>query len=393
MKTGILQIKIDDSGKEFVAVLKNDNQFIKIERIPIDSVKKYHDKKCQYLWTNTNKVIMIDGKVFYKEPIKYNTSEDEKLKSNYQKSTKIEIKEEDDKLYSYDELKNISTPQDFFNLYNTKVPCDTKRLDIKSHSVDNFNLKLNKFANFENEKFQFKRSNSYISANFGNLFDKEKPYFKRRLDSLSAMFDFQKQLIELKFKPQWRLISGLGVPNVYETNITLHHIYGVPYIPASSIKGVLRAWVLLNVFDNDESKAISSCKMFCMVFGCPKEIKDKENKVVKSILGGAHQGKVTFFDALPIEKPNIVPDVMTPHFSDWYSKKESAPTDSERPRPIFFLTVKKTVFQFLIGSKYYNLKETIFWDEKTLAWWLKNALLEHGIGAKTAVGYGYMDVI
>ena len=50
-------------------------------------------------------------------------------------------------------------------------------------------------------------------------------------------------------------------------------------------------------------------------------------------------------------------------------------------------------FSYADVSKYYNLNEDIFWDGKTLGWWLINALSEHGIGAKTAVGYGYMNPI
>src|SRR5207237_557288 len=35
-----------------------------------------------------------------------------------------------------------------------------------------------------------------------------------------------------------RMIIGLGGENVLETGLTLHHIYGVPYIPATALKGL-----------------------------------------------------------------------------------------------------------------------------------------------------------
>ena len=44
------------------------------------------------------------------------------------------------------------------------------------------------------------------------------------------------------------MVVGLGGESVYETSITLHHIYGIPYIPASSIKGVVRSWIITEVF-------------------------------------------------------------------------------------------------------------------------------------------------
>ena len=39
----------------------------------------------------------------------------------------------------------------------------------------------------------------------------------------------------------WRLIVGLGNESVYDTSMTLHHVYGIPYIPASAVKGVVRS--------------------------------------------------------------------------------------------------------------------------------------------------------
>ena len=40
---------------------------------------------------------------------------------------------------------------------------------------------------------------------------------------------------------QWRLAVGVGSSGPLETGMTLHHLYGFPYIPASSIKGIARA--------------------------------------------------------------------------------------------------------------------------------------------------------
>jgi CRISPR-associated protein Cmr6 len=66
------------------------------------------------------------------------------------------------------------------------------------------------------------------------------------------------------------------------------------------------------------------------------------------------------------------------------------------PNPIPFLTVADTPFQFLFGSKDFEINQKLWAFEeggeaKTLSEWLKYALENHGIGAKTAVGYGYMQ--
>src|SRR5258708_17092035 len=41
----------------------------------------------------------------------------------------------------------------------------------------------------------------------------------------------------------WRMVVGLGGETVLETDIALHHLYGIPYIPGSALKGLTRAYV------------------------------------------------------------------------------------------------------------------------------------------------------
>src|SRR6266699_2079206 len=41
----------------------------------------------------------------------------------------------------------------------------------------------------------------------------------------------------------WRMVIGLGGESVLETDITLHHLYGIPFIPGSALKGLTRAYV------------------------------------------------------------------------------------------------------------------------------------------------------
>lgn len=238
------------------------------------------------------------------------------------------------------------------------------------------------------------------------------------------------------FKPEWRLTLGLGGASVFDTDITLHHIYGVPYIPASSIKGVVRSWIITEVFGtkeaagseeenfplvNAEFRAITTSESFCKIFGCPKDMKPvifengkpkkvkKKNKwvydegdAVTSALGHERRGKITFFDALPTDssKIHISMDIMNVHYKDYYDspkekdgtyKKDNMkpPADWSNPTIINFLTVKNTPFQFLLASKDDSLESLKIYG-KTIDQWLKEALEEHGIGAKTAVGYGYM---
>jgi CRISPR type III-B/RAMP module RAMP protein Cmr6 len=247
---------------------------------------------------------------------------------------------------------------------------------------------------------------------------------------------------EQNFKPDWRLAIGLGTGSIFETSMSLHHVHGFPYIPASGIKGIVRSYLVTTIFGtegippreedfpliNAEFRALTKSKDFCKLFGCPADIqavtfngnnpvfkKDKNGKDTKDYekekatgvalkndkgKGEENQGSIIFFDAYPISSPKdkIKADIMNPHYPDYYNDKDSkAPTDYQNPIPILFLTVEDLSFQFIVGLKKgkddFNIEIGQYKGKvlEQVALMLKDALKEHGIGAKTAVGYGYMQ--
>ena len=100
------------------------------------------------------------------------------------------------------------------------------------------------------------------------------------------------------------------------------------------------------------------------------------------------RGEVIFYDAFPTDLPETLfeIDIINVHYQDYYtSGGTTPPADYLSPVPIFFLTVAPSVpFRFLAVCKDPELK-------CTLSEWLKGALKEKGIGAKTALGYGAFD--
>ncbi len=179
-------------------------------------------------------------------------------------------------------------------------------------------------------------------------------------------------LIQTDFTPDWRMVTGMGEASVYETNLTLHHVYGVPYIPASSIKGVLRHYL---------TEISADKKIIEQVFGNG----DEESETAKPV-----RGQCTFFDAFPTKAPRVELDVMTPHYPKYYGEGQP-PADWQSPNPIHFLTVGHgTPFRFLIGLPNDATSNDL---KSNLGNWLKEALTSRGLGAKTAVGYGYMKAI
>lgn len=208
----------------------------------------------------------------------------------------------------------------------------------------------------------------------------------------------------LSFHTKWRTVAGLGGSSVFETGMTLHHIYGIPYFPASSIKGLVRSFLISEYFGNEENPNIPELEKtkplvnaeyrayqdlnFCYLFGAPKEaekikfdehsrkpslnnrkkrIKLSDSTALAKLFANAnkkfesHIGNIVFFDAFPLSKkgqryqknPKIKLDIMNPHYPDYYKDNEgrTPPADWQSPVPIFFLNVEDTSFQFLFGLR------------------------------------------
>ncbi|MBX3057901.1 MAG: type III-B CRISPR module RAMP protein Cmr6 [Anaerolineae bacterium] len=168
--------------------------------------------------------------------------------------------------------------------------------------------------------------------------------------------------------PEWRLVIGLGRDSAFETGLTLHRVYGCPYIPGSALKGMTRAWA--TAMQEDEGIKAADIQK---VFG--------SDNVEKP---GA--GEVVFYDALPTTPPELELDMMNPHYPDYYQAIANAyPTDWQSPIPVYFITVAaKTQFLISVGARR-GETDTV----ENAAEWLKKALEQMGIGGKTTSGYGY----
>jgi CRISPR-associated protein Cmr6 len=191
----------------------------------------------------------------------------------------------------------------------------------------------------------------------------------------------------------WRLVIGLGASHPQETSMTLHHIYGIPYIPGSAIKGVTRHWAVLKFADNnrkDNEEFEDAIKRVAEALENGDDLGIKVDEInfkdLIEIFGTQEkQGKVIFFDAYPVEDIELKIDVMTPHYLEYYSKGQP-PADWQNPVPIEFLTVENTKFEFYLASinKDDSDKHLLNKARKLLL----EALTKYGIGAKTSLGYG-----
>ncbi len=344
---------------------------------------------------------------------KYNNTSCEFLR---EKGTLIKVRTQDGVLYEKSPTPAMprsgnlnmggNSIQDSYDPVLTLLPADTKETLRRINPDDiNFALKWQKAARYvedqssEKNKFMFfkrerKGENFEIRANFDTIDFKQIAH--RELSNAKAILG-DNYIREAVFRTQWRLVQGLGHESVYETSMTLHHIYGIPYIPATSLKGVIRNWIIETTYYGREEEALVDPR-FCDWFGCPAElvIDTKQGKKrYPSYYKEARRGALVFFDAYPIEPPRLRTDVMNPHYAPYYSDKtgKTPPADYHQPIPVFFLTVEETPFQFMVGSRKTETLNQTLRNGMTIFDCLKYALTEHGIGAKTSVGYGYMKPI
>ena len=279
--------------------------------------------------------------------------------------------------------KNAIKVDNNINMQSVFIPLDTANL-IRAQNVENFALKFHKFAHFDEDKFSFfkaEKGNTIYNNVEGFAFNNIKFNLlaKQLKDSANVLFSKYNHVENLSI--DWRLAIGLGTESVYETSINLHPIYGFPFIPGQAVKGIVRSWIIQEHFQDNEKLAFNN-EVFCNLFGAPKESATGES-----------QGSLVFFDAYPTFAPQLKVDVMNPHYGPYYSEGKP-PADYYNPIPIFFLTVENTAFQFIvainekdngigrigsIGGTYFDLGKRF----------MKEALTQKGIGAKTAVGYGY----
>lgn len=193
------------------------------------------------------------------------------------------------------------------------------------------------------------------------------------------------------------LITGIGQTHPNEVGMVFDHTIGIPYIPASSVKGIVRFVHTLGLIDSDDASEFikqddkgeyieeSNPKtLIPFLFGGDLDIKKAGKKEIEK-----RSGKIIFLDAYPDKVPDLHVDIMNPHYGDYYSDEngKTPPADYLDPTPIKFLTVKPgTVFIF----KALVSKDLDFLEPVKIAF--RKALEDEGVGAKTAVGYGRFEI-
>lgn len=300
-------------------------------------------------------------------------------------------------------------------------------IDVKGQKKEFIEIPKNQFK--ETNFFYLYNNFPVIEVNYKVMLNEsivnyqwEKDFLTNINKTKQKMMDSLKEsgyLIEqFDLKLQWRLIVGLGASHPQETSMTLHHIFGIPYIPGSALKGSSRHYMIWKFVDENEEelKSLLGKSNFAELYAKDKSnfdelyakfleelnkaLENKENLLVSiesigfegffkdliHIFGTQNrQGKIIFFDAYPIEEIKLKIDIMNPHYPDYYTK-DKPPTDWQNPIPIKFLTVEDTKFRFYLAAK--DKDQNLLNHARKI---LNDALLNYGVGAKTSLGYGLFE--
>lgn len=163
-----------------------------------------------------------------------------------------------------------------------------------------------------------------------------------------------------------RLLCGLAGSGMLETGCAISRSYGAPYIPGSSVKGVVSAYAR----DRLGKAGLAICND---LFGTPAD--DDPS--------GALSGLIVFHDAWWVpgsrERP-LVQEIVTTHHRDYYAQEKSkAATDFDSPVPNPQVAVH--------GDFCFVLEGPSAWLELS-GEMLTEALYMRGVGARTRSGYG-----
>ncbi len=182
-------------------------------------------------------------------------------------------------------------------------------------------------------------------------------------------------------------VTGTGIEHPLENGMAFLDPYGLPYLPGSGVKGVIRrAAEELAGGEWGDSHGWNQAAIDT-IFGEEPPHGDPD--------ANRNRGAVSFWDVFPRCNALKV-DIMNPHNGEYYQGKNqgrATPHDGESPIPIYFLTVpEKTGFCFHVQCELSRLPTDWAADK-----WrgLLEAAFAHafdwlGFGAKTAVGYGAM---
>lgn len=251
-----------------------------------------------------------------------------------------------------------------------------------SLKVVNRSLMADKYAEFPaNPDDKCARSRTIVRLTGGG-FD-EGPSVRARIQALSTT-----GLSSFRLKLGARMIVNHAGGVIENAGLALDRNSGAPFIPGSTIKGIARAGAAMSDVKPEE---------VALIFGWAPN-RGQDSDIPHTLPVKSYGGSVAFLPAYPTGVARLERDIVTVHHPEYYSGKRSVALDDEQPSPNEFPVVAAGAeFQFVlvpvgigrVATMRDLLKLPTFDVLAKAKEWLIAGLTQHGVGAKTAAGYGW----
>ncbi len=191
-----------------------------------------------------------------------------------------------------------------------------------------------------------------------------------------------------------RLAINLADSLIQNAGICLDRLFGLPFVPGSAIKGVCRHAALAELQSAGEADQNRFFDVFRAVFGtADNDFANGDLRPFQNLLSGRaenQKGAVAFLPAYPVNEARVVVDLTNVHYPHYYRTGRTEDLSKEHPQPNSFPAVE-------VGAQFaFCLVLTSLGNDPGLldaaTRWLATALTVHGLGAKTASGYGWFSL-
>lgn len=272
---------------------------------------------------------------------------------------------------------------------------------LRNHEngLKNFSLHFEKFSQWDLQpamKARMEHHTGVAARIVGHAGSALQSLHMRQACFLKSVHDNGGFCLEITARLATPYVSGLGGTHPTETGFILDRNTGLPYIPASGIKGVLRMAHSINIAEAHPELLRQTPDGL--------ELPDTEPSLRKyfgdtdTASTNAVRGQLVFLDAFPASVPTMKKDIMNPHFGKYYDGT-LAPVETENPIPLMFMSVLEGVdFKFRVialplapDTDSPVMRKFDDNDRAAILAMFTRAGEQLGFGAKTAVGYGRMS--
>ena len=239
--------------------------------------------------------------------------------------------------------------------------------------------------------------------------DKEESYTLVKNDT--SLSDWNREILKFNFKKQTEyfkdintkssfslvtsypgLLIGIGnehkinAKETFKVGFTFDYVTGIPYIPGSSLKGLLRSYFPDLSYEKPTEEKNEKNEGLKQFINCCLEKDELDVIAIQQLKENIFDNNDVFLGAYPImenDTPILEEEFITPHKNEL-----------KNPIPINLIKVKPEIkfeFYFILTDFEKDGKVLITKEEKLKLF--KNIILNCGAGARTNVGFGRFEEI